>query len=370
MNNKRKGEKGKGVIKIGIALTAIMVVSMFAAIVPVPADGLRIEHRIAKHSLEYEHGPINDTKTYNPGDTAYYLCEYTPNSEAVWLHEIRDNYPDGTSAVLFSGNVSIVQGETYSITTNWAIPLDWSASTINNQVMFNITSQRTGLPDSGTASKQNFIIFETPILKFTWEQVCCKNISFDGSASYAPVGFKSHAWNFGDGTGALSLGAPGVITHNYTTTTGCGWKTVNLSGEDNQGNFNYTTNEVYVDCGPRAIAQANPPCFEEGGTVITFDGSASHVDPSNPSPRTITWWMWTFSDEPGVSYPGAVVTRWVDDTITATLEVSDGCCNDTVNVRVNPCPSRVPAITPIGIIALIGLLSVIAAISMNIRRRK
>jgi len=35
-----------------------------------------------------------------------------------------------------------------------------------------------------------------------------------------------------------------------------------------------------------------------------------------------------------------------------------------------PTPARVPALTPIGLIALVGLLSVIAAMSISIRRKK
>jgi len=366
MNTKRKGEKGKGGIKIGIALTAIMVVSIFAAIAPVTTA---LEHTIAKHSLEYEGGPINDTKTYIPGNTVYYLCEYTPNSEAVWLKKITDNYPDGSSAVLFSGNVSVAQGETYIITTNWTIPLSWSASTINNQVVFNITSQLTGLNDEGTASQQNTVILAPPIFNFTWEQICCKNISFTGWTS-KPGEIANHTWYFGDGIEITKNGDPGVISHNYSTTTGCGEKTVTLEGYDIQGNYNYSTKDIYVDCGPTAIV-APPPCFKEGGMEITFDGSASHVDLSNPNPRSITWWKWTFSDGQSGDHDSQPVTsRWVNDTVMATLEVSDGCCNDTTNVWVNPCPSRVPAITPIGIIALIGLVSVIAAISINMNKRK
>ena len=366
MNNKRKGEKGKGVI--GITLTAIMVASIFSIIpmvtlvTPVSAGTITIGKT----------GP----NTANVGDTIMYtLFLQNPNSTYNWEGYTYDILPNGTNISLDSHLVlDPHNGGTYNKTYQIYYTVT-SSDGVNGSIsnwFYAKGTDGSGDAANGYAQKITNISTNPPILKFTYEQICCKNISFDGSASYAPNGFKSHAWNFGDGTGALSPGAPGVITHNYSSTTGCGWKTVNLSGHDNQGNFNYTTNEIYVDCGPRAIAQANPTCFEEGGTLTTFDGSASHVDLSNPSPRTITWWMWTFSDEPGVSYPGAVVTRWVDDTITATLEVSDGCCNDTTTVTVNPCPSRVPAITPIGIIALIGLLSVIAAISIsvNIRRRK
>jgi len=366
-NKKGKSDKAKSGRKacfLGITLAAILIASIFAAVVPVTAAIPPLT--TAKYSLEYEGGPINDLKTYNPGDTVFYRCSHMPWSEDVWLTEVMDIYPDGNSSVLFSGNLPIAQGETYAIETNWTIPLDWSDSVISNQVIFNITSQLTGLPEMGVASQQNWVIFAPPEFDFTWEQVCCRNISFTGWIS-KPGNIINHTWHFGDGIKITIAGDPGVITHQYPS---CGVKKgVNLSGYDNQGNFNYTTKDIYVDCGPKAIAQANPPCFKEDGTWITFDGSASHVDKLNPNPRSITWWKWTFSDgQPGSNDGQPVTTRWVNDTIMATLEVSDECCNDTVNVPVNQCPSQVPAITAIGIIALIGLLSVVAAIS--IRRRK
>ena len=330
MNTKRKGEKGKSVI--GITLAMIMVASIFAAIVPVTTA---LDHTIAKHSLDYEGGPVNNTKVFNPGDTVYYLCEYTPNSESVWLNEVRDNYPDGTSKVLFNGNVSISQGTMYTITTNWSIPSNWSASTINNQVLFNITSQLTGLHDSGTASQQNFIKFAPPEFNFSWDWICCRNISFTGSTS-KPGEIANHTWDFGDGTilGPTS-GDPGTVTHQYSDSRAGTPVIVTLSGYDNKGNKGNYSDFLLLEKDPIAVATASPFCFEANGTWITFDGSGSSADPITG--RSLTY-SWTFSDGGSGTSDNAVNTsREVNDTLTATLTVDDGHCTGTTNVTVNPC---------------------------------
>ena len=365
--NKRKGEKGKGGIKIGIALTAIMVMSIFAVMVsPVAA----IQYEIGKSTLTGPGGTVDNSLQYKRGDTVYYRLSFKPTSEPCNITSAKDVFSDASEEDLLAPATykRLAQNEVVVWETNWTIPMDWPYDNLTNYLRIE------GLDNDSvfflaTAPKTSFISEEEPLeFNFTWEQICCRNISFTGWTS-KPGNITNHTWYFGDGTNSGVLQGPlDVITHQYSS---CGIKEVNLSGYDDDGNFNYSRKGIYVDCGPRAIAQANPTCFEEGGTVITFDGSASHVDPLNPFPRPITWWKWTYSDgQSGSSDDQRVTTRQVDDTITATLEVSDGCCNDTSTVTVNPCPSRVPAITPIGIIALIGLLSVIAAISMNISKRR
>jgi len=180
--------------------------------------------------------------------------------------------------------------------------------------------------------------------------------------SYDPDGHVvNHTWDFGDGTtqGPISGGASSPI-HTYAT---CGWKTVKVSGYDNQSLYNETVKAVYVACPPKAYASADPRCFEEGGTVITFTGSAT-TDP-NVSGLTITTWSWSFSDCGTAT--GQVVSRVVTEPITATLTVKDSNgCTDTATVSVGPC-TQAPLLSPIGLIALLGALS--AVLILGIRRK-
>ena len=330
MNTKRKGEKGKGII--GITLAAIMVMSIFAAMVtPVAA----IEYEIGKSTLTGPGGTVDNSLQYKRGDTVYYRLSFKPTSEACTLTSAKDVFPDVTEEDLINGNLPLAKDELVTWETNWTIPMDWPDDTITNYLVID-GLDGDGVPFEATAPKTSLISpEEPPEFNITWEQICCKNISFDGSASYAPNGFKNHTWNFGDGTTITEDGAPSVITHLYSH---CGIEEVNLSGYDNDGNFNSTPKGIYIDCGPTASAKATPVCYEANGTQITFDGSASQGDKFNPFPRPITWWKWTYSDGgSGTSDDAVNTSREVNATLTATLEVSDGCCNDTTNVTVNPC---------------------------------
>ena len=177
---------------------------------------------------------------------------------------------------------------------------------------------------------------QPPTFNFTFANTCCFNVTFTGMGVDSDGTIVNHTWDFGDGsTSGVIAGAPGVITHHYTT---CGPKLVKLSGYDNDGNWNFTQKPIYVDCGPTANAVALPSaCYDYNGSMITFDGSASHADLSNTrDPRTITY-SWTFSDGlTGDNDNGAITKRMVNETITATLTVSDGHCEDTSYIHIVP----------------------------------
>jgi hypothetical protein len=178
-----------------------------------------------------------------------------------------------------------------------------------------------------------------PSFNLTWEGVGCFEVQFTGTYTVDPgLAIANHTWDFGDGhDSGVIAGPPGVITHLYDT---CGPKVVKLSGYDTDGAYNFSQEPIYVDCGPTASAVALPAaCYDYNGSMITFDGSASHADLANTYyPRNITEWQWTFSDGlTGDNDNGAITKRIVNDTITATLWVSDGWCNDTFDIPVVPC---------------------------------
>jgi hypothetical protein len=76
----------------------------------------------------------------------------------------------------------------------------------------------------GSAQKSSPVASPPPEFEFDYEQVCCFNISFDGSASFDPDGtIVNHTWDFGDGYSYYVTGAPGMVTHQYFS---CGTKLV------------------------------------------------------------------------------------------------------------------------------------------------
>ena len=244
---------------------------------------------------------------------------------------------------------------------------DVAAGSVTNN-MAAIGKHADGTWSNGTA--QHYVMLNPvvpPEFNFTYEGTGCLEVEFYGSAETttppgtAPVTIVNHTWTFGDGSDSgVIAGPPGTIKHEYST---CGDKTVTLSGWASNGLSGSFTDVIYVACPPKASAAADPGCFEEEGTAITFTGSAT-TDPNVPG-ITIVSWAWGFSD--GGMGNGQVVTKFVTEPITATLKVVDSNgCEDTATVSVGPC-TQAPLLTPLGLIALLGALS--AVLIMGIRRK-
>jgi parallel beta-helix repeat protein len=108
---------------------------------------------------------------------------------------------------------------------------------------------------------------------------------------------------------------------------------VKLAGYDTEGNYNETSDWVYVAFGPTAIAQATPDCFESGGSLITFDGSGSTGESMPLS------YKWSFTGEfTGDNDTGAITKVMVNAPVTATLTVTDALnCTSTTEVPIGEC---------------------------------
>ena len=114
-----------------------------------------------------------------------------------------------------------------------------------------------------------------------------------------------------------------------------------------------------ADAGPdQAIETSNP------SVSVTLDGSGS-TDDGLIQPLTYTW-TWSGGSATGVN-PTVMLPQGIT---TVTLTVFDGefSDDDTVEIRISSIVAPVPTLTPIGIIALIGMLGFIGA--GVIRRRR
>ncbi|MGC9444916.1 MAG: PKD domain-containing protein [Candidatus Methanospirareceae archaeon] len=318
---------------IGITLAFIMVASIFAALSPssIATRESALDHTIKKVTIDSPGGSEIPFAHYKPGETVYYRYAYTPNSEAVWLLSVDDEYPDGTIVNLFTGNISIAQYDTYTGETQWTIPSDWTASQINNRIYFNITSQNTSLWDVGTASCQNIIEFEPPDIDFNYTATGCLEVEF--CAWMITDGILNWTFDFGDGAtadGTDDLETPVCFTHTYST---CGSKTVKLSACNEHGCVT-VTKTINVACEPVAFADADEPCYDPvNGTDITFCGSATGGTPPYEYDWTFTGgWTGDTDDAKCTTVTG------VNENITATVTVTDALgCEDEYSVSVEPC---------------------------------
>ncbi|VUT28035.1 MAG: hypothetical protein SYNGOMJ08_00595 [Candidatus Syntrophoarchaeum sp. GoM_oil] len=212
-------------------------------------------------------------------------------------------------------------------------------------------------------------------LDFDWVDACCKRQDFEGEVISGIFDENEWEWDFGAGaTPATSTLLDPVVVVEYAT---CGTKTVSLTGKTVSGQTVPKTKTIYVACDPTAIAKANGhtgTLHIDPGDTVTFSGTSSHADPSAPW-RSIKRYEWvipghgtfttaTVEDLPINSDTTATLTVW-DQTTATGEEHCDG--TDTVTVKVSP--PEVPASTPTTIALMIGLIAVLGAAAIVIRRR-
>lgn len=331
----------KGII--GITLAAIMVASIFGAIAPSTTADVRplADLMLKKTTYNCTTSIEEPLAKYRLGDTVCYWMRITYPGATYWTGNTYDDYPNTTTETLETG-LFLNSGQNKSYYRNYTV----TAADVTKGYILNTfrVVGKDGLGDdaSGSVGKNNTVLppeKKPPEFDFTWDVVCCRNLSFSGTSS-DPANISNHTWNFGDGTSVPRAGAPdgNPITHEYADCSPIGY-IVTLSGYCTQGLYNFTKDVVYANCDPTVVIEVTPPCYEAEGTIIEFNGSKSFADTFKDPTNNITWWKWTFSDgNPGTNDSAPVTSRWVNDTVTATLEVSDGHCNRTKSVTVNPCP--------------------------------
>ena len=336
MNTKSKRSKGI----IGITLAAIMIASIFAAIAPSTTADVK---PLSAISIYKETSP-NPSAQYNVSDTITYKIIVTNPALAVynWTGDLTDTYENGTTVTLATG-IFLDIGDDYTTYTNYTVTsADESRGYVRNKA--NAFGTDGSGNEANAEGNENSTILgeekEPPEFAFTWDRACCRNISFVGWSS-DPTNVTNHTWNFGDGSPPeWYSGAPGAtVYHTYTHHCGFPPYIVTLSGCAD-GEYNETSDPfVWADCDPTVIIKVTPSCYEAEGTDIVFNGSDSYANAANVSYDNITWWNWTFDDGiNGTSDNAMETTRLgLNHAVTATLEVSDGCCNATGSKTVEIC---------------------------------
>ena len=192
----------------------------------------------------------------------------------------------------------------------------------------------------------------------------------------------------------VSVWDPSTLTQTYTTgdigdPTGLcvpgkdiSYNPLNLSKVDNVGTCVYTGDNInYGICYDNSL---NPFDVHNVTIVDTVPENVSFVSASgggtyNSVTHTVTWNIGTVT----AGAPEACVTLVVRVNAGAENTTLTNCgmidsdetgpttqCEDTDVCAGLPSPAAVPALTPIGIIALVSVLSVIAAMSIKIRKRR
>ena len=146
-----------------------------------------------------------------------------------------------------------------------------------------------------------------------------QSISFDASASRAPVAIKTYEWNWGDGS-QPTTGTSATAAHTYASTGGLPVKSfpVTLKVTDENGNTSTTEQKVEIE-DRKPVAEFSAPSSLTAGTAATFDGSSSS-DPDG----TIVSYSWDFGDgTPTVSGATPEHTYFQPGQYTVTLTATD-----------------------------------------------
>jgi uncharacterized repeat protein (TIGR01451 family) len=350
-----------------ITLAFVMIALIFAVIAPSTTAEVPLGNPAG---FSANKGTVPSDAVYEIGDPIEYTIRLRNPGDFNATVDIWDVLPNGTIHICEEDAYYPADSEVRWCNFSTVVAADWdpdhTGRFINKVRVVGHDDNPAFWPDGDAI---NVTITRTSLLAppefdFDWEPACCYNISFSGEADKDVV---NYTWDFGDGvTEVHEENLPGETFHVYDA---CGEYTVTLSGWSEDGQFSGTEKDIYVDCGPKnVIATADPECYENDGTEITFSATAT------PDTLPIVHYEWRFSDDPDTVYVGQIVERMVDQDITATVTAYSGledvlCCPDTDTVPVGPCSTEVPVLLPIGLIALVGLLTVIAT-STILRKKK
>jgi len=211
-----------------------------------------------------------------------------------------------------------INGHSYLLQTEW----DNAHSTCS--ISEQTASTKASFTDSATAPVQTG-----------------ETISFDASASHAPVAIKTYEWNWGDNS-QPTVGTSATATHAYTSTGGLPTKsfTVTLKVTDENGNTDTTTQTVEVQ-DRKPLAAFSLPASLTAGMAATFDGSSSS-DPDG----TIVSYSWNFGDgTPTVGGATPEHTYTTAGEYTVELTVTDDASRQastshTITVATASAPSE------------------------------
>jgi hypothetical protein len=360
VKRKKMNNQGKGVV--GLILVVIMIASIFAMFAPISADvgsddastgASDVEPMeevstgasdvgISDVGISLEKDTVPSGATYTVGDTIVYTMKVSNPTTRTCTLRVYDVYPNGT-LVNLSLSLTLLPGGTKTYSGSYvarAEDIDASGFVWNTLGVDGWNNATPPEPIRGEIQKASQVTVPCEF-DFTFVPVCCKLMNFTGTSGGSIV---NHSWDFGADATPAKLDVSGApngkppITVAYST---CGTKTVTLSGYCALGGFNTTSKSVYVPCNPTAVATAsNYSVFNGTGTVVEFRGCDSYADPEAAAKYPgwgIKGYKWTFDDGYATQYT-CNVSRVVDGpegtNICATLEVTDGHCNDTAEVCV------------------------------------
>ena len=201
---------------------------------------------------------------------------------------------------------------------------------------------------------------DPPEARFDFTPGDCGEGRLDATASTDSDGtIVSYDWDF-DNDGDYD-DATGDIVDPYTIG---GLNYVCLMVTDDSGQSNITCQWVRLTDCPIAVAKANGDSgpnvrLQDGGEMVEFSGTDSyHPDAPDAWIVSCAWVV----DSGKTSDKCTMEPYFIDDETTATLTVTDnfGCtCTDTITL-IAP-PQQVPFLTPVGMVALIGMLCIVGA---------
>jgi hypothetical protein len=202
---------------------------------------------------------------------------------------------------------------------------------------------------------------DPPEARFNFTPGDCGEGRLDATASTDDGTIEKYEWDFDNDS--VYDDATGDVVDPYTIG---GPNYVCLKVTDNLGQSNITCQWVLLTDCPIAVAKADGdegPTIQlpAGGKMVEFNGTDSY-HPDYPDAWIVSY-AWVIGSK---TSDQCTVSFFIDQDTTAKLTVTDnfGCkATDTITL-IMPLykpPSDVPILTPIGMVALIGMLCIVGA---------
>ena len=215
-----------------------------------------------------------------------------------------------------TGNTTICEGETATLTANGGVSYSWSNGSTNNSISVSqsgiYTVTATNAEGCSATADVTVTVNPLPNVNISGNTTLCAG----NSTTLTATGADSYTWSTGDNTASVSISAFGVYTVTGTTTAGCSG-TANVTVLVSQLPVITITGETDICVGESTILTANG-----GETYLWSDGTTDNSITINTAG---IYQVIGYNAAGCFSMADATVNVWQSATSEFSVECADSC---------------------------------------------
>ncbi len=215
-----------------------------------------------------------------------------------------------------TGNTTICEGETATLTANGGVSYSWSNGSTNNSISVSqsgiYTVTATNAEGCSVTADVTVTVNPLPNVNISGNTTLCAG----NSTTLTATGADSYTWSTGDNTASVSISAFGVYTVTGTTTAGCSG-TANVTVLVSQLPVITITGETDICVGESTILTANG-----GETYLWSDGTTDNSITINTAG---IYQVIGYNAAGCFSMADATVNVWQSATSEFSVECADSC---------------------------------------------